>query len=156
MTDIVTITGNVGSDPQHQISAGGVSITRFSVATTHRWKNRESGEWEDKDTNWYSVSAFRQLADHAHASIKKGDPVIVTGRMIQRSWEANGRPGTSTDIEADVVGLDLRWGTGSIQRRKRAAGDESVHEMSEVDAGAEPAVEDVQAAPVAEEEPVPF
>lgn len=120
MSDRITIRGNVGNDPQHQVLANGVSITRFSVATTHRGKNRSTGEWEDKSTNWYNVSAFRHLADNTFASLKRGDPVIVRGRVEQRSWEAGGRNGTSSDIEADTVGLDLFWGTGSIQRRTRA------------------------------------
>jgi single-strand DNA-binding protein len=119
MGDIVTIAGNVGSDPQFITTKTGTAITRFSVATTHRQYDKASGTWIDKDTNWYSVSAFRQVAENAHASISRGDPVIVIGRMVHRTWEANGRNGTSIDIEADTVGLDLRWGVGSIQRRSR-------------------------------------
>lgn len=152
MTDRITIVGNVGSDPAHQITQNGVAITRFSVATTHRWKNKESGQWEDKDTNWYNVSAFRQLADNTFASIKRGDPVIVRGRIVQRAWEAGGRTGTSTDLEAETVGLDLSWGTGSIQRRAKSdeAGQDAV---DGVDDGT---IAEQSSDVASDESPVPF
>jgi single-strand DNA-binding protein len=117
MTDKITIIGNVGNDPQKTSTKSGDSVIRFDVATNHRYFDKNTGTWVLKDTNWYSVSAFRQLAENASASISRGDPVIVIGRLIQRDWEANGKSGTNVDIEADTIALDLRRGTGSIQRK---------------------------------------
>lgn len=166
MGDIVTIAGNVGSDPQFITTKTGTAITRFSVATTHRQFDKASGTWIDKDTNWYSVSAFRQVAENAHASISRGDPVIVVGRMVHRTWEANGRNGTSIDIEAETVGLDLRWGVGSIQRRSRAAQPPAEEELGEPEESGwaeparepahDPANESVQEAASIEQATVPF
>ncbi len=161
MADMVTITGNVGNDPQHLTSTSGVSITRFTVASTHRRFDKTTGTWSDHDTNWYNVSTFRHVADHAHSSISRGDPVIVIGRMVQRNWEVNGRTGTSMDIEADTVGLDLRWGTGSITRRSKAGEDVEPSDGGEVasehDPESVPEDSDDRAESAASEEaPVPF
>lgn len=130
MTDKITIIGNVGNDPQKTSTKSGDSVIRFDVATNHRYFDKNTGTWVLKDTNWYSVSAFRQLAENASASISRGDPVIVIGRLIQRDWEANGKSGTNVDIEADTIALDLRRGTGSIQR---------VGRMSDAEAGSDSA-----------------
>lgn len=120
MAETVTIVGNVGSDPHHMITPSGLSITKFRVGCTHRAYDNATNSWVDKHTNWYQVSTFRQVADHAQASIKRGDSVIVTGRIIQRQWEANGRTGTSVDLEADTVGHDLRWGTSTWTRKPKS------------------------------------
>lgn len=125
MTDKITIIGNVGNDPQKTSTKSGDSVIRFDVATNHRYFDKNTGTWVLKDTNWYSVSAFRQLAENASASISRGDPVIVIGRLIQRDWEANGKSGTNVDIEADTIALDLRRGTGSIQRVGQMSGAEA-------------------------------
>ncbi|QTV79698.1 single-stranded DNA-binding protein [Microbacterium sp. NIBRBAC000506063] len=121
MAEQVTIVGNIGSEPHHMVTATGLSITKFRVGCTHRAYDSASGQWVDKHTNWYQVSTFRQVADHAHASLKLGDSVIVTGRVIQRQWEANGRSGTAIDLEADTVGHDLRWGTSTWTRKSKAS-----------------------------------
>lgn len=122
MAETVTIIGNVGSEPHHMITPTGLSITKFSVGCTHRTLDTATGKWLDKYTNWYQVSTFRQVADHAYRSIKRGDSVIVTGRIVQRQWEANGRNGMSVDLDADTVGHDLRWGTSTWSRATKTVG----------------------------------
>ncbi len=120
MAETITIVGNVGSEPQLTVTPTGLSITKFRVGCTHRAFDSATQQWVDKYTNWYHVSTFRQLAEHAHASIKLGDSVIVTGRVIQRHWEAGGRNGTVIDLDADAVGHDLRWGTASWVRKSKS------------------------------------
>lgn len=133
MTETLTIVGKVATDPTTGRTTAGDPVTNFRLASTHRRFDQATGTWVDADTNWYSVAAFRQLAEHARASLHTGDSVIVTGRLKIRSWEANGKHGTSVDIEADAIGHDLRWGTSSYMPRSRvmaasrefAAGDDS-------------------------------
>lgn len=125
MAETVTIVGNVGNDPHHIVTPTGLSITKFPVGCTHRVFDPATKTWTDKYTNWYQVSTFRQVADHAHASIKRGDSVIVTGRIVQRQWEANGKAGTSIDLEADTVGHDLRWGTSTWRRAPKQGAEGS-------------------------------
>ena len=136
MAETVTIIGNVGSEPHHIVTANGVSITKFRVGCTHRVFDGATQQWVDKYTNWYHVSTFRQLADHAHASIRLGDSVIVTGRVIQRHWEAGGRNGMVVDLDADAVGHDLRWGTATWTRRSKSQASK------ETDAAAPPSADE--------------
>lgn len=119
MQDTVTIIGNVATDPTQGRTAGGVPVTNFRLASTHRRFDEATQTWIDAGTNWYSVAAFRHLAENVKASLRAGDSVIVTGRMKIRAWENNGKQGTSVDIDADAVGHDLRWGTTAY--RKSAA-----------------------------------
>lgn len=125
MHDTVTIVGNVATDPTQGRTAGGIPVTNFRLASTHRRYDEATRTWIDGGTNWYSVAAFRQLAENAKTSLRSGDSVIVTGRMKIRSWENNGKQGTSVDIDADVIGHDLRWGTTAYRRSPRSASPDS-------------------------------
>jgi single-strand DNA-binding protein len=113
----VTLHGWVGSevtfrDPQ------GVSVANLRVATTPRLKRE--GRWVDGETTWYSVTAWRQLADNVRDSIRKGDAVIVHGRLRTDTWErADGQKSTTLCIEASMIGHDLARGTSSFQRAVR-------------------------------------
>lgn len=116
MSDIITITGNVGTHPESKRTAAGVSITTFRLASGQRRYDRATEAWVDAGTNWYSVSAFRGLADHAFLSLKKGDRVILTGRLRVRSWDTGTKQGTDIEIDADAIGHDLRWGTTRFEK----------------------------------------
>lgn len=111
MSDTITITGNVATAPEFKRSGTGLPITTFRVASSQRRFDRATGTWVETNTNWYQVSAFRGLAEHAHASLRKGDRVIVAGRLRVRQWDTGVKQGTSVDIEAESVGHDLLWGT---------------------------------------------
>lgn len=124
MQDTVTIVGNVATDPTQGRTAGGIPVTNFRLASTHRRFDDATQTWVDVSTNWYSVAAFRQLGENAKASLRSGDSVIVTGRMKIRAWENNGKQGTSVDIDADAIGHDLRWGTAAYRRNTRSSGTE--------------------------------
>lgn len=121
MTDSVTIVGKVATDPTQAQIGGGVSVTNFRLASTHRRFDAATGSWIDAGTNWYSVAAYRQLGEHTKASLRTGDSVIVTGRLRIRNWESNGKHGTSVDIDAEAVGHDLRWGTTAYLRASRSS-----------------------------------
>lgn len=114
--DAITITGVVGSDPRHHVTAKGVEITSFRLASTHRYFDRAKGAWESGGTNWYTVSSFRQLAANTLASIKKGEHVVVHGRLRLRDWEAGEKSGLAVEIDADAIGHDLMWGRSSYQK----------------------------------------
>jgi single-strand DNA-binding protein len=70
----------------------------------------------DNGTNWYTVTAFRQLALNTNSSLRKGERVVVSGRLRMRDWTAGERAGTSIEIDADAIGHDLSWGTASFTR----------------------------------------
>ena len=116
MQDTITITGLVASDPRHILTSEGLSITSFRVASAQRRFDRSQERWIDGDTNWYTVTSFRQLALNCAASIQKGQRVLVTGRLRIREWDNGERVGTTIEVEADSIGHDLMWGTASFSR----------------------------------------
>ncbi len=116
MTDTITLTGLVGTEPRHLVTSEGLHITTFRLASNQRRFDRSKQQWVDADTNWYTISTFRQLAIHASTSINRGDRVIVTGRLKVREWDTGERKGIAVDVEADTVGHDLMWGTAVFAR----------------------------------------
>ena len=116
MTDLITLTGLVATTPRHITTSEGLAITSFRLASSQRRYDRTQQRWIDGDTNWYTVSAFRNLAQNAATSVSKGDRVIVTGRVRIRDWENTDRSGTTVEVEAESVGHDLTWGTAVYTR----------------------------------------
>jgi single-strand DNA-binding protein len=131
MQDTITITGNVAADPELRRIGGGVSVVSFRVGSTSRRYDKSAGAWVDGETNWYSVSAFRGLGEHAYQSLRKGHPVIVSGRLTLRTWESGGTKNTSADIEAETIGHDLRWGTANFARPARSQAQTEAPESRE-------------------------
>ena len=116
MSDHLTITGLVATPPRHIVTSEGLPITSFRLASTQRRFDRSQDKWIDGETNWYTITAFRQLAIHAAGSIEKGQRVVLSGRLRIRDWENGERTGTTIDIEADALGHDLAWGTSAFTR----------------------------------------
>ncbi|MCD2442384.1 single-stranded DNA-binding protein [Agromyces sp. SYSU K20354] len=120
MTDTITLTGIVGSDPRHHVTNQGLAITSFRFASRHRYFDRTKGSWEDGETNWYTVSAFRQLAVNTSLSVRKGERLVVRGRLRQREWDNGTKSGTTVEIEADSIGHDLSWCVTTYGRLEKA------------------------------------
>jgi single-strand DNA-binding protein len=116
MHDTITLTGLVATVPRHVVTAEGLQITSFRLASTSRRFDKETSRWVDGETNWFTVSAFRQLATNAAVSMDKGDRVMVTGRLRIRSWENGDRSGISVEVDADAIGHDLNWGASRYTR----------------------------------------
>lgn len=116
MTDTITLTGLVATTPRHLITAEGLAITSFRLASSQRRFDRALGKWVDGDTNWYTVSSFRALGENAAVSLNKGDRVIVSGKLRIRDWENTDRSGTTVEVEAETLGHDLCWGIATYTR----------------------------------------
>jgi single-strand DNA-binding protein len=88
---------------------------------------QQDGEWRDGDTSFLKVNVWRGQAEHLADSLAKGDRVMVTGRLRQRSWETpEGDKRSVTEIEADEVGASLKWATAKVERtQQRGNGDRS-------------------------------
>lgn len=118
MTEMLTVRGFVATDPSLTTYDSGTRVTTFRLAATPRYFDRGSGQWVNGDTNWFSVSCFRELAMNVQCSVKKGEPVLVTGRLRVRQFDRKeGGTGTSVGIEAESVGHDLVLGTATYARR---------------------------------------
>ncbi|CAA9246841.1 MAG: single-strand binding protein [uncultured Arthrobacter sp.] len=140
MSETITVRGYVATEVRLALTPTGLPIAGFRMCTTERRYDREAGAWVDGHTNWYSVSMFRQLATNASASLKKGDRVVVFGRLKVRPWATeDGRTGTSVEIDAESVGHDLMWGTAAY-RRSSAEKIENTEKTQEPDDGADDAV----------------
>lgn len=116
---MVTLQGYVGG-PVKLRQAGGSLVANFRVACTPRRFSRRTGEWFNADTQWYTVNAWRGLADNCAQSLKSGDPVVVHGRLSARSYiNANQVEVTSFEVEATLVGHDLNRGTSVFTKPVR-------------------------------------
>jgi len=116
MTDTITLTGLVATEPKNIFTNEGLAITSFRLASTQRRFDRANQRWVDGDTNWYTITSFRQLAVNVSTSIKKGERAIVTGRLRIKEWDNGEKQGTNIDIEAEAIGHDLAWGAASFTR----------------------------------------
>ena len=116
----VNIAGNLVADPELTYGESGVAHAKLRVAVNQRIQGAD-GNWHDGDPVFHNVSAFRALAENASNSLKKGDPVTVSGELEFRAFEKDGEKRESRRIVADTIGPDLRFGTASYQRSPRAA-----------------------------------
>jgi single-strand DNA-binding protein len=116
MTDTITLKGLVATTPRHIVTSDGLSITSFRLASTTRRFDRGENRWIDGETNWYTITAFRQLALNAASSVSKGQRIILTGVLRIREWESDERTGTNVEVESESIGHDLAWGTAVFNR----------------------------------------
>lgn len=117
---VITVIGNVTADPELRTIASGASVVNFTVASTPRTYNRQSGQWEDGDALFMRCSAWRDLADHIQASVTKGMRVIVQGSLRQRSYQTqSGENRTVVEMQVDEIGPSLRYATAQVTRVPR-------------------------------------
>jgi single-strand DNA-binding protein len=120
-----TIVGNLVEDPEVRFTNTGIAVTNLRVAVTQRVQ--QDGTWRDGDTSFLKVNVWRGQAEHLAESLGKGDRVMVTGRLRQRSWETpDGDKRSVTEIEADEVGASLKFATAKVERAtERGSSDRS-------------------------------
>jgi single-strand DNA-binding protein len=128
LTETITVAGLIATTPRHLITQDGLPITSFRLAASNRRFDREQSKWVDGDTNWYTVTAFRQLAINSSTSLSKGERILVSGRLRIRDWDNGERAGTSVEIEADHIGHDLMWGSSVFTRTVLVAETEQATE----------------------------
>ena len=107
----VILIGNLGADPETRYMPSGGAVTNIRVATTDSWKDRQSGERQER-TEWHRVSLFGRLAEIAAEYLRKGSQVYLEGRLQTRKWQAqDGSDRYSTDIVANE--MQMLGGRGS-------------------------------------------
>lgn len=105
---VLTVSGNVGEDPELRITPSGKAIVRLRVAVDSR-RQVCSGEWADGPTSWYTVIAWERLAERLAVGVAKGDRILVHGRLAQREYLTEaGERRSAWEITADDAGLSLR------------------------------------------------
>lgn len=96
------IIGRLGKDPETRYTGGGAAVTNFSVATEENWKD-SAGERQTR-TTWYSVVAWKKLAEICQQHLHKGDLVFLSGRMQMREWEdKSGAKRTAWELRAETM-----------------------------------------------------
>lgn len=116
MNTTITIVGNVTRDPQLRFTASGIATASFGVAVNRKLPPRIDGSLGEAVT-FFNVVAWQSLAENTAESLHKGNRVVVTGRLEQRSWESvDGDRRTIYELVADEIGPSLRWVTASLTR----------------------------------------
>ena len=109
----VILVGNLGNDPDIRYTAGGAAVANISLATTDSWKDKESGEQQDR-TEWHRIVFFGRLAEIVGEYLRKGSQVYVEGRLQTRKWQdKSGNDRYTTEIVANEMQmLGGRGGSG--------------------------------------------
>jgi len=138
----ITLRGFVTAEPKfRQTVQTATPVTEIRVGSTPRRLNRETGEWQEAPTSYYTVKCWRRLAINAVSSLHKGDMVVVRGRFYMNSWvDSQQRPRATLEIEADSVGHDLAYGWSHFLRGTRPQAERSdgvnAGELARQDTGA--------------------
>ena len=120
---IITVVGNLTADPEIRTVGNGSSVASFTIASTPRTWNRNTGQFEDGQALFMRCSAWRDMAEHCAQSLSKGMRVIAQGRLQQRSYQANdGSQRTVVELQVDEIGPSLRYATAQGTRTSSANG----------------------------------
>ncbi len=120
MTESITVAGVVATDVKHTVTAEGLAISSFRLASNHRRYDRAEQKWIDAETNWFSIISFRQFASNVDRSVEKGQRVLVSGRLRVRDWTSGEKTGRDVEVVAESLGHDLAWGTSEFTRATRS------------------------------------
>lgn len=131
MSEFITVSGLVATSPRHLVTEDGLPITSFRLAAAQRRFDRQKNTWIDAETNWFTITSFRQLAINCATSVSKGERVLVSGKLKIRDWDNGERSGTSVEIEADSLGHDLCWGSAEFTRTILSKSDREDEEIEE-------------------------
>ena len=97
----VTFKARLGADPEMTTGSNGSAVTRMRVVTNGR--RMVDGDWQDTDTSWWQVTAFGRQAEAAAEQLRKGDLVLIQGKVKQREWEKDGVKRVTAEVTADEV-----------------------------------------------------
>jgi single-strand DNA-binding protein len=119
---VITVVGNLTSDPELRFTPSGAAVASFTVASTPRTFDRQSNEWKDGEALFLRCSIWRQAAENVAESLTRGMRVVVQGRLKQRSFETReGEKRTVIELDVDEVGPSLRYATAKVNRTQRGS-----------------------------------
>jgi len=125
----VLIIGNLGSDPEIKYTSSGSAVANLSIATSERWKDRNTGEQKEQ-VEWHRVVLFSRLAEIAEQYLKKGSKVFVEGKLQTRDWEdAEGKKRYTTEVIArEMTMLDSRSGSDNAPQPQISGPEDNFEE----------------------------
>src|SRR5699024_9329537 len=119
----LTIVGNLTADPALRFTPSGAAVANFTVASTPRQFDRQTNEWKDQETLFMRCSIWREAAENVAESLTRGTRVVVTGRLVSRSWDSpEGEKRTVMEMQADEIGPSLRFATAKVTKAQRGGG----------------------------------
>ena len=105
----VTLVGNLTDDPELRYTPNGAAVCKFRIAVNRRFQDA-NGQWKDGDTSYFTINAWRTMAENAAESLTRGTRVIVAGRLNYRTWEnQDGDKRSAIEVEADEVASLASW-----------------------------------------------
>jgi single-strand DNA-binding protein len=120
---ITTVVGNATSDVELRFTASGTAVANFTVASTPRTFDRQSGEWKDGETLFLRCNVWRDMAENVAESVGRGTRLMVQGRLRQRSFETReGEKRTVFELDVDEVAVSLRFATAKVNKASRGGG----------------------------------
>jgi single-strand DNA-binding protein len=120
---VITVIGNLTSDPELRFTPSGAAVANFTVASTPRTLDKQSGEWKDGEALFLRCNIWRQAAENVAESLTRGARVVVQGRLKQRSFETKeGEKRTVVELEVDEIGPSLRYATAKVNKVSRGGG----------------------------------
>lgn len=122
--NIITIVGNLTADPELRYTQNGIPVTNVTIVQSDRVLDRETNQWKDGEPTFLRASVWREFAEHVAASVRKGQRVIATGKLVQKNYrDREGNERTSFELEVHEIGPSLRFGT--TQFTKAAKSDQT-------------------------------
>ena len=119
----ITVVGNLTADPELRFTPSGAAVANFTVASTPRIYDRQSGDWKDGEALFLRCNIWREAAENVAESLTRGSRVILTGRLKQRSFETKeGEKRTVMEVEVDEIGPSLRYATAKGNKANRGGG----------------------------------
>lgn len=122
----ITVVGRLTADPVLRSTTSGAAMATFRIATNARKRNASTGEYEDGQTSFYNVRAYRSLGANLAVSLKKGQPVVISGSLEIAEYDRqDGSKGVAGEILAAAIGHDLTWGITTLTKVARNVGGDS-------------------------------
>ncbi|GAA1149703.1 single-stranded DNA-binding protein [Ornithinicoccus hortensis] len=119
----ITLVGNLTADPELRFTPSGAAVANFTVASTPRQFDRQANDWKDGETLFMRCSIWREAAENVAESLTRGARVVVTGRLVSRSWDTpEGEKRTVMEMQADEIGPSLRYATAKVTKASRGGG----------------------------------
>jgi len=119
---ILNVVGNLTADVELRYTQSGAAVASFTVASTPRYFDKSTNEWKDGDALFMRCNAWRQLAENAAESFKRGDRVMVSGQLKQRSFEtSSGEKRTVMELTVEDMGPSIKFHSARSNRAERSS-----------------------------------
>lgn len=121
---IITVIGNLTSDPELRFTPNGAAVANFTVASTPRMFDRQANEFKDGETLFLRCSAWKELGENVAESLRRGTRVVAQGRLKSRSFETkDGEKRTVMELDVDEVGPSLKRATAAVTKNEHGGGN---------------------------------